>query len=98
MRNKITDLNNILFAQLERLDDESIKGDELAREIARARAMAGVASQIIQGGALLLNAWVAAERNLEDGALPEMLEGRNADEAQSGTGLIPYGQRKRAHG
>ena len=34
IKNKITDLNNHLFAELERLSDEELKGDELKAEIA----------------------------------------------------------------
>lgn len=45
-RNKQIDLDNHLFAELERLGDESLKGDELKDEINRAKAIAGVASQI----------------------------------------------------
>lgn len=46
MKNKITDLRNHLFAQLERLGDESLKGDELKEELGRAKAIGQVASQI----------------------------------------------------
>lgn len=41
------DLNNHLFMALERLNDESLTGDELAREIERSKAVADVASQVI---------------------------------------------------
>lgn len=56
MKNKLTDLNNHLFEQLERLNDEDLKRDELEKEICRARAMAGVAQTIINNGDLMLKA------------------------------------------
>ena len=56
MNNKLTDLNNHLFAEMERLGDESIKGDELKAEIGRAEALAKVSAQIINNGALALKA------------------------------------------
>lgn len=46
-QNKLIDLNNHLFAQLERLDDQMTK-DEVKIEIEKARAVAGIASQIIK--------------------------------------------------
>lgn len=46
MRNKQTDLDNILFAELERLDDEGLSGDALRDEISRAKAIGNVAAQI----------------------------------------------------
>ncbi|MCL2215426.1 MAG: hypothetical protein FWB91_00265 [Defluviitaleaceae bacterium] len=47
MKNKIPDLKNYLYAQLERLDDESITGDELTAVIERGRAIADISAQII---------------------------------------------------
>lgn len=46
MKNKITDLRNHLFAQIERLGDEDLKGEELNAEISRARAIGQIAGQI----------------------------------------------------
>ncbi|NBM55828.1 hypothetical protein GWI68_13840 [Proteus sp. G2669] len=54
MKNNLEDLHNHLFAQLERLSDEDIKGNELAEEIKRANALSSVASQIINNGNLAL--------------------------------------------
>lgn len=56
MKNKLTDLNNHLFAQLERLVDEDIRGESLQEEILRADAVAGIAKQLLQSGDLSLRA------------------------------------------
>ena len=56
MKNKLADLNNHLFASLERLGDESLSGDKLKDEIERSKAVAGVAREIIQNGKLVLTA------------------------------------------
>ena len=56
MRNKLTDLNNHLFAQLERLSEEDLKGEELAVEITRSNAVTGVAREIISNAKVVLDA------------------------------------------
>jgi len=56
VKNTLGDLNNHLFAQLERLGDEEIKGDSLAEEIERAKAITQVSTQIISNGKLVLDA------------------------------------------
>jgi len=55
MKNKLSDLNNHLFAQLERLGDEDIKGDELKDEIERGKSMASVAKEIVSNAKLALD-------------------------------------------
>lgn len=75
MQNKLSDLNNHLFAELERLGDEDITGDKLIEEINRARAVTDVATQIIANGSLVLKAKIAADNSMDTKfALPEMLE------------------------
>ncbi|MCP5385965.1 MAG: hypothetical protein H6916_04005 [Novosphingobium sp.] len=56
MKNKLTDLNNHLFAQLERLGDEDLSGEKIADEVKRAKAITGVAEQIISNADLQLKA------------------------------------------
>lgn len=76
MKNSLGDLNNHLFAQLERLGDEDIKGEELEKEISRSKAVMGVARNIIDNGALVLEAQKFMDDQINaEGKLPKMLEG-----------------------
>lgn len=76
MENTLGDLNNHLFAQLERLNDADLKGEKLTEEITRAKAVTAVAAQIIANGTLVLEARKAVDDSLRaDKELPKMLEG-----------------------
>lgn len=76
MRNTLGDLNNHLFAQLERLGDEELKGEKLQDEILRAKAVTDVATQIIANGSLVLKAKSFVDGAMRaDAKLPKMLEG-----------------------
>ncbi|APH23289.1 hypothetical protein RSJ22_12255 [Clostridium botulinum] len=78
MKNTLGDLNNHLFMQLERLGEEDLKGDALAEEINRAKAVTSVASQIISNGSLVIEAAKVFENNDKlnaDLKKPKMLEG-----------------------
>ena len=76
MKNTLGDLNNHLFAQLERLSDEDVKGEELREELLRAQAVAGIAQQIIANGSLALKAQkISDEFTNADTKIPKMLEG-----------------------
>lgn len=76
MRNTLGDLNNHLFAQLERLSDEDLTGEELEKEIGRTKSITSVASQIIANGTLVLDAKkLADDRMNADVKVPKMLEG-----------------------
>lgn len=75
MQNTLIDLNNHLFEQMERLNDEELNGEELDREIKRAKAMACISSQIIGNASLGLDAEkLKVEFGHRDVHLPEMLE------------------------
>lgn len=76
MKNTLGDLNNHLFAQLERLSEEDLTGEKLVDEINRAKAVTSVASQIIANGSLVLEARRLADDRLNaDTVIPKMLEG-----------------------
>lgn len=76
MRNTLGDLNTHLFAQLERLSDEDLKGDKLKEEINRAKSVTSVASTIISNGALVLEGRKLLDDRMDANTkLPKMLEG-----------------------
>ena len=56
MKNKLVDLNNHLFAQLERLSDETLTSEHLEAEVKRSGAIVGVAEQIAKAADLQLKA------------------------------------------
>jgi hypothetical protein len=56
MKNKLTDLNDHLFAQLERLADEELTPEQIEVESKRGEAMVAVAETIIRNAALQLQA------------------------------------------
>jgi len=48
MKNKLVDLNNHLFEQLERLNEEDLTDTDLEKEIRRTDSMIKISSQIIE--------------------------------------------------
>lgn len=76
MKNTLVDLNNHLFAELERLSDEDLTSEELEAEISRSKALTGVSSQIIQNGKLMLDAIRFQDDRMSlDTVVPRMLTG-----------------------
>ena len=58
----LRDLNTHLFAQIERLGDEALKGDDLDREVRRAAAIVQISGQVIDTHRVQLAARKAAEQ------------------------------------
>lgn len=80
MRNKLSDLNDHLFAQLERLGDESLKPEQLESEIQRTKAITDVSKSIVSNAAMQLNALKlkAEYGGLKSGEMPSNLIGSEA--------------------
>lgn len=56
MKNRLTDLNDHLFAQIERLSEENMTTEQIEAEVKRAGAMVQVADQIAGNADLMLRA------------------------------------------
>lgn len=56
MKNKLSDLNDHLFAQLERMSDENMSPEQIEQEAKRAEAIVAVADRIAGNADLQLKA------------------------------------------
>lgn len=74
VKNTLGNLNNHLFAELERLGDESLSQEEMKAEIERARAITGVAQQVIANANTVLRTVEFSDARLSaDTKVPRML-------------------------
>lgn len=74
MKNKMTDLNNHLFEQLERLNDDELTEQQLDQEIKRAKAMSNIAMNIINNGNLVLKAKQHTDEYGSRDSMPDFLQ------------------------
>lgn len=56
MKNRLIDLNNHLFSQLERLTDDNLTAEQIEQEVKRADAIVAVSEQVIRTSDLTLKA------------------------------------------
>lgn len=76
-KNKLSDLNDHLFMQLERVGDEDLKGDKLKEEINRAKAVTSVATKIIENARVVLDAEKLRAEHIDGNYTPpKMLESK----------------------
>ena len=79
-KNTLNDLNDHLFAQLEKLMDDEVSPEQIEREIARSKAVTAVAETIVRNGELAFKVMQHMNEYRSDGELapvPTMLESRN---------------------
>lgn len=74
-RNSMTDLSDHLFMAIERLEDDDMTDDELEREIRRGKAIASLATQVVNSGNVIIKAQQFQDNRLSDGKLPKQLTG-----------------------
>jgi hypothetical protein len=79
MKNKLTDLNDHLFSQLERLSQEGISSDDLQKEIERSKAVTCIAKDIVSNASLQLKALElkAEYQGLDAEEIPALLTGQS---------------------
>lgn len=77
MKNSLSDLNNYLFEQLDRLGDEDMTAEQTEAEIRRAEAMCKIGEQIVRNGELQFKVMQHMdEYGYERKAIPAVLEAK----------------------
>lgn len=85
MKNTLSDLNNYLFEQLERLNDDDLTAEQLDKEIRKTDSIVRVADKIIQNGELAFRTMQHMDEfgyNLKQRPVPVMLQ---AEEEKHGS-------------
>lgn len=78
MKNTLSDLNNILFEQLERLNDDELTDEEIEMQLKKTDTIVRVSEQIVKNGELAFKAIQHKDKyyGIVDKQLPPMLEGK----------------------
>lgn len=71
-KNKLSDLNDHLFAALERLNDEELTAEQIELEAKRADAIMGISDKIIANAKITLDAMkLISNGNIDSTEIPE---------------------------
>ena len=74
-KNKLSDLNDHLFAALERLNDEELNHEQISAEVNRAGAIVGIADKIIANAKVTVDALKLMHHgDIDKRDLPESLQ------------------------
>jgi len=77
-KNKLSDLNDHLFAQIERLSDENLTAAEIEMEAKRGAAIVDVADQILRGAALKVQAAkILSDHQLDPSSMLQAIENKS---------------------
>lgn len=80
MKNTLIDLNDHLFAELERLSDEDLKGEELEIELKRAKGITEVSKNIVDNAKVVLDARKFLDNSFyAEASVPKILLGNKDD-------------------
>lgn len=77
MKNTLVDLNNYLFEQIERLQDDSLSDEDFEKEVKRSEAMTKISEKIIANGELAFKTMKHMDEYgyEQTRKVPKMLEG-----------------------
>ena len=64
MRNSLADLNDYLFEQIERVNDDSLTGKKLDEQLKKSKAVVEIGKTIVQNANVVLRAAVASQVDL----------------------------------
>lgn len=84
MKTRLTNLNETLHEQLERLNNDEMSAEQFETEIKRTKAISDISSQIIDNAKLVLEGAKLRAQYNEHIALPEMLEEKGPLERDDG--------------
>ena len=73
MATNLSDLNDVLFAQLGRLNNDALVGDELDRELRRSSGVTSLSKEIVSNARLVLDADKHSQEYALGHKLPKML-------------------------
>ncbi|MGP1418357.1 MAG: hypothetical protein ACTTJZ_00905 [Sphaerochaetaceae bacterium] len=72
MKANLADLNNVLFEQIERINDDELTGALLDEQLKKTKAITSVASTIVANAALALHAAKIQADEFCQASLPDM--------------------------